>query len=162
MLSMDQSKPAHSKRPPCIYSLDLSVAFLFLPRLYANLTITTPPTAITPPSSPPLIGLDIPPATQPYHLHAARLNPMVSWTSASTPVRHVTPPLGNVHTVLDLTHKVGVPVDIFWKMFVLCRGCNRIMTGDMITAHICDLSIDKNGFCNYPSHCSITKNELIS
>jgi hypothetical protein len=65
---------------------------------------------------------------------------MIPWTGVTTCVRHITPLLGNVRTVLDLTHEVGVPAETFWKMFVLCRGCNRIMTGDILDAHVCDLT----------------------
>ena len=67
---------------------------------------------------------------------------LVPWrTSGRASVRYTTPPRGNFRTVLDLDDDVGVPVGIFWRMFVLCRGCDRVMAGRYLKQHTCDLTL---------------------
>jgi hypothetical protein len=58
----------------------------------------------------------------------------------SQPKRHTTPARGNILTLLDLADPVGVPMDVFWDMFTICKGCDYIMVGGQLDAHICDLT----------------------
>jgi hypothetical protein len=70
--------------------------------------------------------------------HAQHLAPQHN--SCRPSVRYTTPVRGNFRTVLDLDDDVGVPAEIFWRMFVLCRGCDRVMAGRYLKDHTCDLT----------------------
>jgi hypothetical protein len=67
---------------------------------------------------------------------------LVPWhNSGCASIHYTTPARGNFHTVLDLDDDVGVPVEIFWRMIVRCRGCDRVMAGRYLKQHICDLTL---------------------
>lgn len=52
------------------------------------------------------------------------------------------PPRGYFRTILDLTNEdAGVPPEIFWDLFSLCHGCNRIMSADLLGFHTCNLTV---------------------
>ena len=139
--SVGEGSSKRLPRPPPPYiRIFSSMSHSFHSPICKLITSVAPPCDVDRPAHSAIIGLKVPPTYQTYHQHAVHLDPMVPWTAATSDICHVTPPLGNVRTVLDLTHEVGVPAKVFWKMFVLCRGCNRIMTGDMLDAHVCNLT----------------------
>jgi len=35
-------------------------------------------------------------------------------------------------SLLDLNSADGIPANTFWKMFILCRGCDHVLTGDVV------------------------------
>ncbi|KAF5381275.1 hypothetical protein D9615_008378 [Tricholomella constricta] len=78
------------------------------------------------------------PSPGPNRGYAAALDPRAH---TDLPIRHSTPERGNLSAVVALDSEEGLPADIFWTMFVLCRGCRHIMTGSNYGDHVCDLTM---------------------
>ncbi|KAF8057039.1 hypothetical protein FPV67DRAFT_1677791 [Lyophyllum atratum] len=91
------------------------------------------------PASPPAYSLTLPSSL--YNCtHALVLNPLVQ---VDVTPRHITPDRGNLSAVHALDSEEGLPADIFWRMFVLCRRCDHVMTGANYEDHACDSDLTK-------------------
>ncbi|KAF8197587.1 hypothetical protein BJ912DRAFT_953927 [Pholiota molesta] len=94
-------------------------------------------------SAPSFSRLQLPSPDNAYYTDALQLRRGESSTGVPfTPIPpRPAPPRGYFLTVLDLiSEDAGVPPDVFWGLFTLCRGCNRIMTADLIHIHACNLT----------------------
>ena len=42
--------------------------------------------------------------------------------------------------LVDVLSPSGFSVDVFWKFWVFCRGCNFIVARSALPHHVCDLT----------------------